>query len=122
MPNKTAVWFKIAEHGRDADGKTWGVTPLTVPGNTGYTYTVPECIKPGSYLVRHELIALHDAAQYPGPQFYPGCHQLKVSGSGSTVPKNLVAFPGAYVGEDVIYDASKSTYKVPGPEVFKCGA
>ena len=89
MPNKTAVWFKIAEQGRSADKKTWGTDPLTKPGNAGYTYTIPECIKAGHYLVRHELVALHDAAQYPGPQFYPGCHQIKVSGEGTTVPKSL---------------------------------
>ncbi|THY68595.1 endoglucanase IV precursor [Aureobasidium pullulans] len=122
MPNKTAVWFKIAEQGRSADKKTWGTDPLTKPGNAGYTYAIPECIKAGHYLVRHELVALHDAAQYPGPQFYPGCHQIKVSGEGTTVPKSLVAFPGAYKGQDVIYDASKAEYTVPGPAVFQCAA
>ena len=121
MPNKTAVWFKIAEDGKHSDG-TWGVTPLTKSGNSGYTYQIPECLKAGHYLVRHELIALHDAAQYPGPQFYPGCHQLTVTDGGSTTPSSLVAFPGAYKGEDTIYDASKSTYTVPGPTVFSCSS
>jgi hypothetical protein len=35
------------------------------------TYTVPKCIAPGYYLVRHEIIALHSAYTYPGAQFYP---------------------------------------------------
>jgi hypothetical protein len=27
--------------------------------NDGYNYTIPPCLAPGHYLVRHELIALH---------------------------------------------------------------
>ena len=75
-------------------------------------------------MLRHEIIALHAAWQYPGAQFYPGCHQLEVTGSGSTVPAdNLVAFPGAYKADDpgVVYDAYKpSEYTIPGPAVFTC--
>lgn len=73
------------------------------------TYTIPSCITPGYYLVRHEIIALHASYQYPGAQFYPGCHQLKVTGGGSKTPSGLVAFPGAYKGSDpgITYDAYK---------------
>jgi hypothetical protein len=47
--------------------------------------------------VRHEIIALHNAYNEGGAQFYPGCHQLEVSGQGTQVPKTgLVRFPGAY--------------------------
>ena len=76
-------------------------------GNEGVQYTIPECIEPGYYLVRHEIIALHAAFQYPGAQFYPGCHQLEITGSGTTAPSDLVAFPGAYASDDpgVTYDA-----------------
>lgn len=64
--------------------------------------------------MRHEIIALHSAYAYPGAQFYPGCHQLKVTGGGSTTPGNLVAFPGAYKGSDagITYDAYKGEYKL----------
>jgi hypothetical protein len=75
---------------------------------TSYQYTIPSCLKKGYYLVRHEIIALHAAWAYPGAQFYPGCHQLSVTGSGSTVPSSgLVAFPGAYKGTDagITYNA-----------------
>jgi hypothetical protein len=73
------------------------------------TYTIPKCIPSGNYLVRHELIALHAAYSYPGAQFYPGCHQLKVVGGGSTNPSSLVAFPGAYKASDagITVDAYK---------------
>jgi hypothetical protein len=79
---------------------------------TTYTYTIPSCLKKGFYLVRHEIIALHAAWAYPGAQFYPGCHQLNVTGSGSTVPGSLVALPGAYKGTDagITYDAYKGEF------------
>lgn len=82
-------------------------------GNAGVNYTIPSCLKPGYYLVRHEIIALHSAYAYPGAQFYPGCHQLKVTGSGSTTPGNLVSFPGAYAGSDpgITYDSYKREYR-----------
>ncbi|CAP71839.1 uncharacterized protein PODANS_6_7780 [Podospora anserina S mat+] len=96
-------------------------------------YTIPSCIRPGYYLVRHEIIALHAAWAYPGAQFYPGCHQLQVTGGGSTNPTNLVSFPGAYKSTDpgVTYDAYKEietdmdlsiaqAYTIPGPAVFTC--
>jgi hypothetical protein len=83
-----------------------------VNGNAGVQYTIPSCLKPGNYLVRHELIALHSAYSYPGAQFYPGCHQIKVTGSGNTVPSSLVSFPGAYKSTDpgVTYDAYRGKF------------
>ena len=111
-----------------------------VNGNAGIDYTIPSCLKAGYYLVRHEIIALHAAYTYPGAQFYPGCHQLQVTGGGSTVPSGLVSFPGAYAGSDpgITYDAyqgrskkcseilamltvlTASTYTIPGPDLFSC--
>lgn len=104
------MWFKVKADGRQGTSDTWAATPLMKAPNTGYTYTIPSCLKSGYYLVRHEIIALHSAYSYPGAQFYPGCHQLQVTGSGSTVPSaNLVAFPGAYKATDpgVTYDMYK---------------
>ncbi|GKT89039.1 cellulose-growth-specific protein [Colletotrichum tofieldiae] len=80
QPGTDAVWFKIQEEGREGTTNNWGATPLMKAGNSGY-------------LVRHEIIALHAAYAYPGAQFYPGCHQIEVTGSGSTSPSDLVAFP-----------------------------
>lgn len=76
------------------------------PGYT-YEYTIPECLEPGFYLVRHETLALHAAYAYPGVQFYPSCHQLEVSGSGTASPSDLVSFPGAYAADDpgVVFNA-----------------
>ncbi|ORY70902.1 endoglucanase IV precursor [Pseudomassariella vexata] len=123
MPNSTAVWFKVQESGRTGTSNTWGDTSLMTAGNAGVSYTIPSCLSAGNYLVRHEIIALHAAYSYPGAQFYPGCHQLKVTGGGSTTPSDLVAFPGAYKGSDagITYDSYQAqTYTVPGPAVFTC--
>jgi len=86
---------------------------------TSYTYTIPACLKKGYYLVRHEIIALHASWTYPGAQFYPGCHQLNVTGGGSVVPStNLVSFPGAYKPTDpgITYDAYKGKFLFRGTE------
>ncbi|KAH7308140.1 glycoside hydrolase [Stachybotrys elegans] len=123
QPGSQAVWFKIQQQGREGTSSSWGASSLMVPGNRGVDYTIPGCLAPGYYLVRHELIALHSAYSYPGAQFYPGCHQLQVTGGGTTRPSNLVSFPGAYSGSDpgIRYDAYRpSTYTVPGPAVFTC--
>ena len=91
--------------------------------NSGVDYTIPSCLKPGYYLVRHEIIALHSAYNEGGAQFYPSCHQLEVSGMGNTVPKDLVSFPGAYLKEDpgLLYSLyNQLPYTIPGPAVFAC--
>ncbi|KAF2472443.1 family 61 glycosyl hydrolase [Lindgomyces ingoldianus] len=127
--NGTPVWFKIAEdglHSTNADWlkNQWADTPLMTYPNEGVNYVIPSCLKPGYYLVRHEIIALHGAYKEGGAQFYPGCHQLKISGSGMTVPSlGLVSFPGAYNSKDpgILYSQyNELPYTIPGPAVFKC--
>ncbi|KAF1945630.1 glycoside hydrolase family 61 protein-like protein [Clathrospora elynae] len=122
MPESSAVWFKVQEQGREGTSNVWGSTPLQKAGGS-VTYTIPKCISTGYYLVRHEVLALHAAYTYPGIQFYPGCHQLRVTGGGSTKPSALVGFPGAYKPTDagIKYDAYKAqTYIIPGPKKFTC--
>lgn len=60
-------WFKIAE---DAfDGSKWGVDRL-IANKGKQVVTIPQCIAPGQYLLRGELIALHGAGSAKGAQFY----------------------------------------------------
>lgn len=62
-------WFKIYEDGLDASSQTWAVDTLIA--NAGkVSFTIPSCIEPGQYLLRHEIIALHAASSYPGAQLY----------------------------------------------------
>ena len=129
MTGYAPVWFKIKQDGRYTYGpewlqNEWATSPLIPTPNAGVNYTIPKCLKPGYWLVRHEIIALHSAYNYPGAQFYPGCHQLNVSGNGTVVPsEGLASFPGAYKGNDTgvlysIYGIEK--YVIPGPAVFEC--
>ncbi|VBB86024.1 Putative Glycoside Hydrolase Family 61 [Podospora comata] len=134
LPGDEPIWFKIHHEGRHTFDKTWpddiwATTPFMKFDNEPYRYTIPECLKPGFYLVRHEIIALHSAWAAKGAQFYPSCHQLEVSGSGSVVPSasnaELVGFPGAYDAEDpsILFQVwAPGAYNIPGPAVFECPA
>lgn len=120
-------WFKIHEtgliSGTLAKGQ-WGNG--LIMKNLAYTVTIPSQLAAGDYLIRHELLALHQANT---PQFYPECAQLIVSGGGGVNPPSrfLTRFPGGYSMSDPgvrvdIYSAqapSITTYKVPGPAVWK---
>jgi hypothetical protein len=50
----SAVWFKVAELGKTSDGK-WAATDVLFAENSIYNFTIPEDLKAGQYLVRHEL-------------------------------------------------------------------
>ncbi|KAG8682861.1 Esterase/lipase/thioesterase, partial [Ceratobasidium sp. 395] len=95
-PGSSAVWFKVDESGL-VNGK-WAATDILKANKSIYTFTIPASLKPGQYVVRHEIIALHGAFAYPGVQVYPSCIQLQVTGSGTKLPpaSSMVAFPGAY--------------------------
>lgn len=60
-------WFKIQEDGF-SNGE-WG-TAKVINGEGRHEITIPDCIEPGQYLLRAEMLALHGAGAYPGAQFY----------------------------------------------------
>ncbi|KAF4604609.1 hypothetical protein EYR40_003383 [Pleurotus pulmonarius] len=122
----TLDWFKIAETGLISGtlpSGVWGTGQ--VMDTLSYTTSIPAALAPGEYLIRHELLALHQANT---PQFYPECAQLTITGSGTKTPSGsyLVKFPGGYSASDPSIDiniytteaASTTTYKVPGPPVW----
>jgi hypothetical protein len=77
-------WFKIDQMGMTAPpltGTSWGTA--VVFKNLNWTSTIPTTLAPGNYLIRHELLALHQANS---PQFYAECAQIVVSGSGTAQP------------------------------------
>ncbi|KAK4118186.1 lytic polysaccharide monooxygenase [Parathielavia appendiculata] len=116
-------WFKIQEDGYN--NGVWGTTKV-INGQGKHPIRIPECIAPGQYLLRAEMIALHGASNYPGAQFYMECAQINVvGGTGSKTPSDTVSFPGAYKGTDPgiklsIYWPPVTNYTVPGPKVFTC--
>ena len=96
----TASWFKIGQKGLlDGTIETGNWFQKTFSRWDGspslWSETVPGNLRPGRYLVRHEIISLHSANK---PQFYPECAHLEVSGSGHGVPgkEYLVKIPGVW--------------------------
>ncbi|KAF1934805.1 hypothetical protein EJ02DRAFT_460902 [Clathrospora elynae] len=127
-PSSSLKWFKVSEDGLDSSGN-WGVDRMISAGGW-VDFSLPACVAPGQYLLRAEIIALHSASKQGGAQFYMGCAQLNVSGSG-TKTGSTVSFPGAYQANDAgilvsIYDqqgnpkGNGTPYKIPGPAVLTC--
>lgn len=114
------VWFKIYEDGYTPDNAQWAVNRLLANGGK-VNFTIPSDISPGNYLLRGELLALHNAYALDGVQPYVGCVELTISGSGSSNPAG-VAFPGYYSDTDPgmlfnIYTPFTS-YPIPGPALY----
>ncbi|KAI9504836.1 glycosyl hydrolase family 61-domain-containing protein [Coemansia spiralis] len=119
------AWFKIYESGWDTTNKKWCTTKV-IDNNGLFNATIPTNIPSGDYIVRTELLALHQAKQIGGAQFYPNCVIVTVTnGQGSSQPKGY-AIPGIYAPTDpgILYDrASDPTkYIIPGPVVFADGS
>lgn len=111
-------WFKVQQDGRKPNGD-WLQVNLFNGGSVNAT--IPANIKPGLYMWRHEIIALHLAQSPQGAEFYPSCIQMNITGKGNAVPtkQDLLSFPGAYSWTDPgilvpnVYDPG-STYTFPG--------
>ncbi|KAH7310673.1 glycoside hydrolase family 61 protein [Stachybotrys elegans] len=116
-------WFKIQEYGLDSSG-VWG-TERVINGQGRHDIRIPQCIAPGQYLLRAEMLALHAAGNYPGAQFYQECAQINVIGGTGARTPSTVSLPGAYSGSHPgvrisIYWPPVTNYQVPGPAVFTC--
>jgi len=64
--------------------------------------TIPATLKPGLYIVRHEILSIHIANR---AQFYPECAHLNITGNGTGFPSEnyLARFPGAYAEDGMCY-------------------
>ncbi|KAI1386966.1 lytic polysaccharide monooxygenase [Hypoxylon trugodes] len=136
-------WFKIWEAGYEPKGwpysyhygtdmpisakDRWWQDYAIEGGYASFNATIPATLKPGYYLIRHEVINLEASMQ-----FYPECAQLEVTGDGKDFPSDdyLVSFPGAYSPDDPglkvageLYNPkighSIYNYTIPGPKVWK---
>jgi hypothetical protein len=79
-----ASWFKIDQMGMWGsvmNSNNWATA--MVYKNLKWSSKIPANLKPGNYLIRHELLALHQANT---PQFYAECAQLVVEGNGTAAP------------------------------------
>ncbi|EJT71428.1 hypothetical protein GGTG_10686 [Gaeumannomyces tritici R3-111a-1] len=87
---------------------------------------LPPRLRPGLYMVRHEIVSLHVAGR---PQFYPECAHLNISGAGDDLPPREFwrPFPGAYDGDepslmiDIYSDEMKgvTNYTIPGGPIWE---
>lgn len=111
-------WFKVMEDGYDSVAGKWCTEKLIA--NDGHlSANVPEDLPAGYYLVRPELLALHQADKTPpDPQFYVGCAQIFLNSNSSASPPNTVAIPG-YVNMStpaMTYDIWTVPLKLPFPD------
>ncbi|KAI9151997.1 Endo-beta-1,4-glucanase D [Paramyrothecium foliicola] len=118
-------WFKVYELTTSditSDGLQWA-TYINNQGIHNFTFTLPEQLPAGNYLMRAEHVGLHGAGSFGGAQFYIGCAQLSVSGTGTGSPSPVVKFPGAYDGNEPglllsIYYPVPQSYVAPGPATW----
>ncbi|KAK3298677.1 glycoside hydrolase [Chaetomium fimeti] len=117
-------WFKIDQmglFGTDPGSEDWGTG--IVLKTLEWSSKVPTNLAPGNYLIRHELLALHQANT---PQFYAECAQVVVSGSGTASPPSdkLFSIP-TYAPQDDpgimvdIYQGGLTSYSPPGGDVWE---
>lgn len=127
-----SVWTKLWTSG--FYNGTWATEKL-IKAHGQHTIYVPS-IKAGKYLVRSEIIALHESDQaysknpQRGAQIYPSCVQIEVTRNGL---KNLslpggTSFPGSYTDSSsgIVFNIygggpDPKTYKAPGPAVWSNG-
>ncbi|KAL6854802.1 hypothetical protein ACO1O0_005929 [Amphichorda felina] len=120
----TLEFFKIDEAGLvDGSGAPGLYASDDLMDNgLGWMVKVPEDIAPGSYVLRHEIIALHSANEANGAQNYPQCFNLEITGSGTSEPAGVLGTE-LYTAEEEgihfnIYTALDS-YPIPGPALIK---
>lgn len=121
--NKASLqWTKISEKGliSGSNPGTWAADQL-ISNGFSWTVTIPKNLKPGNYVLRHEIIALHSGGQTNGAQAYPQCINLKVTGNGSGSLKGSGAFTTFYTPQDpgILFNLYQSfnSYPIPGPAV-----
>jgi len=122
-------FFKIAEEGQLELGPGGGETGYWasdkfIDAGSVWTVTIPESIAPGNYVLRHEQIALHEAATEGKTQMYPQCINLEITGSGSDNPEGVLGTelydskePG--IMYNIYNDENSPTYTIPGPDVYE---
>ncbi|KAF2275008.1 fungal cellulose binding domain-containing protein [Westerdykella ornata] len=113
------VWFKLYEEKPTIQGNQLKWSSL----NKGtVSVTIPRSTPSGDYLLRVEHIALHQASQTNGAQFYLSCAQIRVTNGGNGNPGPLVSFPGAYKATDpgikINVYGGVTQYIPPGPAVW----
>ncbi|TLD31181.1 hypothetical protein PspLS_02847 [Pyricularia sp. CBS 133598] len=118
-------WFKIWDDGYDEKAGQW-CTEKLIANNGLMSVQLPTGLPGGYYLVRPELLALHEADK-GDPQFYTGCAQIFIDGPTGTlnVPaEDSVSIPGyVQMGQksvtfNVWQNPLDLPYPIPGPKAY----
>ncbi|TLS25506.1 hypothetical protein PpBr36_07839 [Pyricularia pennisetigena] len=114
-------FFKISEAG--LENGVWAADQLIKDGNKA-TVTIPSSLAAGKYVLRHEIIALHEGNREGGAQMYPQCVNLEVTGGGSDKPTGVKA-TSLYKATDagILFDIynNPTSYPIPGPKIAVSG-
>ncbi|KAI9794425.1 MAG: hypothetical protein M1816_005495 [Peltula sp. TS41687] len=116
-------WFRIGYEGYNNQTKFWCGQRVAAEGRL--TVKIPEDLEGGSYLIRPELVALHNTQT--APQLYVSCFQVFLNSAGTAVPKDTVAIPGdGYISQkskamtwDLFDGGDQSLYPDYGPPTYK---
>ncbi|KAI0889069.1 glycoside hydrolase family 61 protein [Annulohypoxylon maeteangense] len=118
-------WIKLWDEGYDDSSGKW-CTEKLIDNNGMMSIDLPEFLSNGYWLIRPELLALHQADK-GDPQFYTGCAQVYIQNSDTAtlnVPAEYsVSIPGYVQSTDPgltfnIY-SPKFPYPMPGPKVYQ---
>jgi len=124
------VWTKIFQEAYDNNSRQWAVDKLIASRGKHSVY-IPD-VPAGDYLLRAEIIALHEADvtysqnQMRGAQFYMSCAQIRVTSNGGQSLSGGVAFPGYYTDQTqgLVWNLwakpplDPNNYRAPGPTVW----
>ena len=121
-PGTGRGWFKIFDSGYDFNTNEW-CTEILIKNNGILTVNIPADLAGGYYLVRPELLSLHQADKNPpNPQFYTGCAQIFLDSAATAVVKETVSIPGHVSIEDpaVLFNIYEPKFPAPrvGPEPY----
>jgi len=122
--DKAALRFvKIDEAGL-SNGK-WAATDVLIAQGLKWDVTIPASVAPGNYVLRHEILALHEGNRQGGTQFYPLCYNIVVTGSGTNALSGGTAGTALYKATDpgVLFDMynNPTSYPIPGPPLMEGG-
>ncbi|KAI1801347.1 glycoside hydrolase family 61 protein [Daldinia bambusicola] len=115
-------FFKINQVGLVDGSKApglWGSDQL-IANNNSWMVEIPQRIQSGYYVLRTEIISLHNASREIGAQNYPQCINLQIIGDGAEAPLGTLG-KELYDPDDPsmrldIYGVS--TYNIPGPTLI----
>lgn len=116
------TWVKINE-ANQTDG-VWATVIMNnamKDGQMNHSFQLPTGLQSGEYLLRSEILALHVSQSPGGGQFYMGCAQLKITGTGTAPCGPTVQIPG-----DPSYNASSPAIYIPNyyngfkPQTYIC--